>query len=44
VLFGIGKLLLGSALEGLVYLAVGAASATLIYIHIMRYGWERKSP
>ncbi len=42
VLFGIGKLLLGSAGEGFVYLAVGAAAGTLIYIHIMKYGWDAK--
>ncbi len=42
VLFGIGKLLLGSAGEGLAYLAVGAAAAVLIYVHIMKYGWDPK--
>ncbi len=40
VLFGVGKLLLGSAWEGILYLAVGAAAAALIYVHITRYGWD----
>ncbi|HLF15685.1 MAG TPA: sodium:solute symporter family protein [Bacteroidota bacterium] len=42
VLFGVGKLLLGSAWEGILYLAVGAAAASLISIHITRYGWEKE--
>jgi SSS family solute:Na+ symporter len=40
VLFGIGKILLGSAGEGLAYLAVGAAAAALILVHISKYGWS----
>jgi SSS family solute:Na+ symporter len=39
VLFGIGKILLGSAGEGLIDLAVGAAAAALLIVHISKYGW-----
>jgi SSS family solute:Na+ symporter len=42
VLFGVGKLLLGSPLEGALFLCTGAAAGALIYVHIMRYGWERE--
>jgi solute:Na+ symporter, SSS family len=40
VLFGVGKVLLGSAVEGVVYLAFGAAAAALILVHISKYGWS----
>jgi Na+/proline symporter len=40
VLFGVGKLLLGTAIEGIAYLAIGAAAAGLILVHISKYGWS----
>lgn len=40
VLFGIGKILLGTAAEGLLFLAVGAAAAGFILRHISKDGWS----
>jgi Na+/proline symporter len=40
VLFGIGKILLGSPGEGVLFLAVGAAAGALIVVHISKYGWS----
>jgi Na+/proline symporter len=40
VLFGVGKILLGSAGEGLAFLAAGGAAAALILAHIRKYGWS----
>jgi hypothetical protein len=42
-LFGTGKLLLGFAGEGLLYLVIGAAAAVGIYVHFQRRGWETLS-
>ena len=40
ILFGIGKLLLGSTGVGLVFLAISAASGYAIYWDFSRRGWE----
>jgi len=42
-LFGIGKLLLGSAAVGLLFLAISAACAYVIYWDFSRRGWETLS-
>ncbi len=42
VLFGIGNLLIGSVGEGLACLAVAAAAAALIAVHVSKYGWGRE--
>ncbi|MBU4444497.1 Na+:solute symporter [bacterium] len=39
-LFGIGKLILGDYLPGIVYIAVAAVSATVIYLHLSKVGWN----
>jgi len=39
-LFGIGKLILGDYLPGIVYIAVAAVSATVIYLHLSKVGWD----
>jgi SSS family solute:Na+ symporter len=40
VLFGIGKILLGSPGEGALFLAVGGAAGALLVVHISKYGWS----
>lgn len=39
-LFGIGKLIFGDYLHGIVYIAVAAASATVIYLHLSKVSWD----
>lgn len=39
-LFGIGKLIFGDYLAGMLYVAVAAVAALVIYLHLSKVGWE----
>jgi Na+/proline symporter len=40
-LFGFGKIILGEHLQGLLFLVIAAAAASVIYWHLSRIGWEK---
>jgi Na+/proline symporter len=40
-LFGMGKIIFGEPFLGLIYLAIAAASAGIIYFHLSKIGWEK---
>ncbi|UCH09611.1 MAG: Na+:solute symporter [Fidelibacterota bacterium] len=40
-LFGFGKIILGEHLQGLLFLMIAAAAASVIYWHLSRVGWEK---